>query len=290
MLSNPQQIHANPLSGFMRQPKIYIRLPSGGEFWPAGSLEQTETGEFPVFSMTAKDELMLKIPDAIMSGQAVVDVVQHCMPNIKNAWAIPSIDLDVILIAIRLATYGEKMTTPITFGDDLEMEYSVDLKQVMDTLMYQIKWDPIVPINEDLTIFVRPMTYKQLSDSAVKTFETQKILQIANNNEMSEADKVAAFKESFSKLTDVTIGVVEKSIFKIDSSNGSTDNPKHIKEFIENADKDIFNIVQTHLDALKEVNELKPVTVTVTDEMREKGITGDTVDVPLVFDPATFFV
>lgn len=290
MLSNPQQIHANPLSGFMRQPKIYIRLPSGGEFWPAGSLELTETGEFPVFSMTAKDELMLKIPDAIMSGQAVVDVVQHCMPNIKNAWAIPSIDLDVILIAIRLATYGEKMTTPITFGDDLEMEYSVDLKQVMDTLMYQIKWDPIVPINEDLTIFVRPMTYKQLSDSAVKTFETQKILQIANNNEMSESDKVAAFKESFSKLTDVTIGVVEKSIFKIDSSNGSTDNPKHIKEFIENADKDIFNIVQTHLDALKEINELKPVTVTVTDEMREKGITGDTVDVPLVFDPATFFV
>jgi hypothetical protein len=290
MVSNPQQIHANPLSGFMRQPKIYIRLPSGGEFWPAGSLEQTETGEFPVFSMTAKDELMLKIPDAIMSGQAVVDVVQHCMPNIKNAWSIPSIDLDVILIAIRLATYGEKMTTPITFGDDLEMEYSVDLKQVMDTLMYQIKWDPIVPINEDLTIFVRPMTYKQLSDSAVKTFETQKILQIANNNEMSEADKVAAFKESFSKLTDVTIGVVEKSIFKIDSSNGSTDNPKHIKEFIENADKDIFNIVQTHLDALKSINELKPVTVTVTDEMREKGITGDTVDVPLVFDPATFFV
>jgi hypothetical protein len=134
MVSNPQQIHANPLSGFMRQPKIYIRLPSGGEFWPAGSLEQTETGEFPVFSMTAKDELMLKIPDAIMSGQAVVDVVQHCMPNIKNAWSIPSIDLDVILIAIRLATYGEKMTTPITFGDDLEMEYSVDLKQVMDTL------------------------------------------------------------------------------------------------------------------------------------------------------------
>jgi hypothetical protein len=290
MVSNPQQIHANPLSGFMRQPKIYIRLPSGGEFWPAGSLEQTETGDFPVFSMTAKDELMLKIPDAIMSGQAVVDVVQHCMPNIKNAWSIPSIDLDVILIAIRLATYGEKMTTPITFGDDLEMEYSVDLKQVMDTLMYQIKWDPIVPINEDLTIFVRPMTYKQLSESAVKTFETQKILQIANNNEMSEADKVAAFKESFSKLTDVTIGVVEKSIFKIDSSNGSTENPKHIKEFIENADKDIFNIVQSHLDTLKSINELKPVTITVTDEMREKGITGDTVDVPLVFDPATFFV
>jgi hypothetical protein len=290
MVPSTPSNQSNPLVGFMRQPKIYIRLPSGGEFWPASSLVPSETGDIPVYSMTAKDELMLKIPDAVMSGQAVVDVIQHCIPNIKNAWDIPSIDLDVILIAIRLATYGEKMTTPITFGEDLEMEYTVDLRQVMDTLMYQIKWDPVVPINEDLTVFVRPMNYKQLSESAVKTFETQKILQIANDSVMSEDDKVAAFKESFTKLTDVTIGIVEKSIYKIDSANGSTDNPRHIKEFIENADKDLFNIIQSHIDSLKENNSLKPITITVTDEMREKGITGDTVDVPLVFDPSTFFV
>jgi hypothetical protein len=240
--------------------------------------------------MTAKDELMLKIPDAVMSGQAVVDVIQHCIPSIKNAWQTPSIDLDVILIAIRLATYGEKMTTPITFGDDIEMEYTVDLRNVMDSLMNQITWDPVVPISEDLTVFVRPMNYKHISESAVKTFETQKILQIANDTVMSEAEKVMAFKESFTKLTDVTIGIVEQSIFRIDSSQGSTANPQHIKEFINNADKDLFNVIQSHLDALKENNSLKPVTITVTDEMREKGITGDTVDVPLVFDPATFFV
>ena len=290
MVPSSPSNQSNPLAGFMRQPKIYIRLPSGGNFWPAGSLISTETGDFPVYSMTAKDELMLKIPDAVMSGQAVVDVVQHCIPNIKNAWDIPSIDLDVILIAIRLATYGEKMTTPITFGEDIELEYTVDLRNVMDTLMYQITWDPVVPVNEDLTVFVQPMNYRQLSESAVKTFETQKILQIANDSVMSENDKVAAFKESFTKLTDVTIGIVEKSIYKIDSSSGSTDNPRHIKEFIENADKDLFNIIQSHLDALRENNSLKPITVTVTDEMKEKGITGDTVNVPLVFDPATFFV
>ena len=46
----------NPLSSFMRQPKIYIRLPSGGQYWPAGSIIPTENGEFPVYSMTARDE------------------------------------------------------------------------------------------------------------------------------------------------------------------------------------------------------------------------------------------
>jgi hypothetical protein len=84
--------------------------------------------------------------------------------------------------------------------------------------------------------------------------------------------------------------MVQASIIRIDSSEGSTDNPKFIKEFIENVDKEIFNKIQEHLDRLRELNTIKPVIVTVTDEMREKGFTGDTVEVPMVFDPATFFV
>jgi hypothetical protein len=291
MVANVPQNQHNPLISFMRQPKIYIRLPSNGEFWASGSLEISATGEYPVYSMTAKDELMLKIPDAVMSGQAVVDVMQHCMPNIKNGWMIPSIDLDVILIAIRLATYGEKMTTPITLGEGIdELEYVVDLRTVMDSLQSQITWDPVVSINDDLTVFVRPMNYKQISDSALKTFETQKILQIANNDMLNEADKLSAFKESFSKLTEVTIGMVQSGIYRVDSSQGSTDNLQFIKEFVDNVDKDIFNLVQKHLEKLKEINAIKPIRIAVTDEMRLKGFGGEFIEVPLVFDPSTFFV
>lgn len=284
----PQQ--TNPLTSFMRQPKIYIRLPSAGEYWPPGTLQMTETGEFPVFSMTAKDELLLKIPDALMNGQAIVDVVQHCIPNIKNAWAIPSIDIDVILIAIRLATYGEKMTTPLSFGEDIEMEHIIDLRVVMDTLMNQIKWDPVVSITEDLTVFVKPLTYKQMTEAALQTFETQKIMQLANDDKMAEEDKLRLFKDSFKKLTDATVGTVGAGIFRIDSSQGSTDNPNYIREFVDNIDKDIFNTIQNHLEAMKDQNVIKPIVVPVSDEMREKGITGDTVEVPLTFDASTFFV
>ena len=290
MVANVPMQQPNPLASFMRQPKIYIRLPSNGEYWPAGSIVPTETGEYPVYSMTAKDELMLKVPDAVMSGQAVVDVIQHCIPNIKNAWQMPSIDLDVALIAIRLATYGEKMTTPITVGEDIEMEYTVDLRNVMDSLSTSVTWDPVVQITDNLTVFVRPMTYKQISESALKTFETQKIMQVVNNDKLDEADKTRLFKESFAKLTDITLGIVQAIIIRIDSSEGSKDNQKFINEFIENVDKDIFNKIQEHLDRLREINTIKPVTVTITDEMREKGFTGDTIDVPMVFDPATFFV
>jgi len=280
----------NPLASFMRQPKIYIRLPSGGEYWPEGSIDIPETGELPVYSMTAKDELMLKVPDALMNGQAIVDVIQHCIPAVKNAWMTPNIDLDVLLIAIRLATYGEMMTTPVKFGDDLELEYQMDLRILMDQLMNQITWNPIVSVNENLTVFVRPLNYRQLSSAALKTFETQKLMQVVNDDKISENDKINLFKESFKKLSDATLGTISDSISKIDSSEGSTDNPAFIKEFVDNIDKEIFNVIQKHLEMLKENNTIKPMTVAVTDEMREKGVTGDSVDIPITFDPSTFFV
>lgn len=292
IVNNTSPQNSNPLASFMRQPKIFIKLPSNGEFWPAGSINKTENGEYPVYSMTAKDELMLKVPDAVMSGQAVVDVIQHCVPNIKNAWLMPSIDLDAILIAIRIATYGEKMNTPLDIGTELEsLEYQVDLRTVLDTLMSQITWDPVVPVNDDLTIFVKPVNYRQLSESALKTFETQKIIQVANDNNIPEEEKLKIFKDSFSKLTEVTIGLVQSSIYRIDSPNGSTDNLAFIKEFIENTDKEIFNSIQKHLDNLKEINSIKPLKVPVTEMMKEKGYKGteETIEVPLVFDPSTFF-
>jgi len=279
----------NPLSMFMRQPKIYIRLPSGGQYWAPGSLEMTETGEFPVYSMTAKDELMLKVPDALMNGQAIVDVIQHCIPNIKNAWNTPNIDLDVLLIAIRIATYGEIMTTPVKFGNDLEMDYQLDLRVLMDTLMNQISWDPVIPVTDELTVFVKPLTYKQVSSAALQTFETQKIMQVVNDDKVSEEQKIKLFQESFKKLSDTTIETISDSIDRIDSSNGSTNNLNHIKEFVSNIDKDIFNIIEKHIKLLQESNTIKPMIVNVTDEMRENGATGSSVEIPITFDPSTFF-
>ena len=288
MVPQPK-VNQNPLSGFMRQPKIYIKLPSGGEFWPAGSLNKTENGEYPVYSMTAKDELMLKVPDALMNGQAVTSVIEHCVPNIKNAWHVPNIDLDVILIAIRIATYGEIMTVPVVVGEDTDLEYSLNLNLLMDTLMGQIKWEPAIPVSPDLTVHVRPINYKQMTESALKTFETQRIFDAINNQTVSDAEKAKVFNESFDKLNQITIGIVNNSVFSIESSAGTTDNPAHIQEFMENTDKEIFDTVKKQIETQRENNSIKPLKIQTTDQMREAGVAEDEIEIPLVFDASYFF-
>jgi hypothetical protein len=284
-----QKTTPNPLTGLMRQPKIFIRLPSNGQYWEDGSLEVSENGEYPVYSMTAKDELMLKVPDALMNGQAVVDVIQHCIPSIKNAWKTPNLDMDVILIAIRIATYGEKMNIPVRAGGELDLEYTLDLRMVIDSLQNQISWDPVVPVSDDLTLYIKPITYKVMTESALQTFETQKIIQLVNDESIPEEQKIIAFKESFSKLNQLTIGIINQSVYSVESSQGSTTDQKHIQEFMSNADKKVFDTVKEHIDQLRANNSIKPLQIAVTDEMRAQGITEDVIEIPLQFDPSNFF-
>ena len=105
--------NANPLNKYFRQASIYVSLPSGTNY-PTSVVTPSETGELGIMPMTAKDEIRFKTPDALMNGQGVVDVIESCVPNIKDAWQIKSYDLDTVLVAIRVATYGETMEINFT--------------------------------------------------------------------------------------------------------------------------------------------------------------------------------
>lgn len=283
-----EKIKNNPLAQLMRQPKIFVRLPSNGEYWPESSLNRSVNDEYPVYSMTARDELLLKTPDALMNGQAVVDLIQSCMPNIVNAWDTPNIDLDVILIAIRLATYGEMMETTIEIGEGNEFSYSVDLRTVLDQLYQSIKWQDRVEATDQMVLHVRPLTYRDVSQTSIQTFESQKIISAVNDSTLSDEEKIKTFRESFAKLTEVTVGLVTRSVYKIESTAGTTDESEYIQEFMANCDKNIFDSVKTHLDKMREQNMLKPLTVSTTPEMQAQGA-AETIEVPIVFDPSNFF-
>jgi hypothetical protein len=282
----PKQ-RVNPLASLMRQPKISIKLPSKGRFWADGSLDMSPNSEYAVYSMTARDELLLKTPDALMNGQAVVDVIQNCVPAIKNAWEIPSIDLDVVLIAIRLATYGEMMETSITIGEE-EMNYNVDLRQLLDTLYETITWEERINVGTELALYIKPVNYHTISKTSIQNFETQKLMNLVNNSELSEEQKVDTFRDSFKKLTDITVGIINNSVYRIESSAGTTEIPEDIDEFMENCDKSVYDAVKDRLDSLRKTNSLKPVKVRATQEMIDNG-SEEELEVPLTFDPANFF-
>jgi len=247
---NTEQKRQNPLSQWFRQPKIYIRLPSKGEFYPEGALDKSANEEYAVYAMTAKDELMFKTPDALLSGQTTVEVIKSCIPAILNPWAMPSVDLDASLIAIRIATYGEGMEVSANCPFcDHENDYEINLVTWLEKVS---GFDFETEINIDpLTIHIRPYTYKEVTEASLKTFEQQRIIAIVNDENLSDEIKIEKFSESFVKLTELTVDTMAKCIWKISTPAGDVTNLEDILEFIQNSPKDVFQRIADHISSLK---------------------------------------
>jgi hypothetical protein len=282
IIQGQQAKAANPLSSFFRQPKIYVTLPSKGEFYPEGALEVSPTGEYAVFAMTARDELLFKTPDALMNGSATAEVFRSCVPAIKDPWAVPSLDVDAILCAIRIATYGAEMDVSATCPKCQTVNDAVvDLRSVLDNLN-KIQFQQTVEIEGKMLIHLQPMNYKQITKTALKALEHQRIFQVINDESISEQDKLRLFQDSFVKLTDMTIDTAANCISKIESTAGTTDNPEFIKEFLQNADKSVFKAIN---DAVNKSQESG--TMSTFHSKCEKCETE--WDVSLTLDSSDFF-
>lgn len=281
-------IEQNPLRKYFRQPKVYTTLPSRGKFYPEGVLNMPETNELPVFAMTAKDELIIKTPDALLNGQATVDVIKSCIPNIINPWHMPSVDLDACLVAIRIATYGEKLdiTTKVPVLGE-EREFSVDLRQVLNKLVTP-EYSSELKLG-DINVELRPLTYKEFTDSNLKTFEEQRIFSLVNDDDMDDSEKLTRFSASFKKLTDMTVNMLGKSIAKLQIGDDEVTNPVFIEEFIDNVDKEFFKGITDHLEEQRKKFAIEPIKVKSNEEDIAAGVPEEW-EVPVTFDQSNFFV
>jgi len=281
--------NTNPLGKYYRQPQIYIRLPSRGKYYPADVFTPTETGEIPVLPMTAKDELSFKTPDAMMSGQSTVDVIQSCVPNFKNAWKMVNYDTDAVLLAIRIATYGETMDVnyrvPVT---NEEMSHTVNLPALLENLA---RIDVVDEANtkSGFRIKMSPLDYQTLTQVQVAQFEQQKIYATVNNSALSEKEKSTQFVKSFKVLNNINFSMLVDSISEITTPDGATVVDKsQIKEFCDNCDAKVINEIQDELAKVRAQAQIQPIKLKATEDQIKRGVPAS-YEVPITFDSSNFF-
>jgi hypothetical protein len=266
----------NPLRQYFRQPAIYIKLPSQGKNYPEGTLSMPATGELAVYPMTAIDEITYRTPDALYNGQATVNVIQSCVPDIKDAWAVPSIDIDTLLVAIRIATYGHEMTFGTACpGCKQESEQTMDLRTVLDS-MRPADYSQTIQAG-DIEIFFKPLTYKNMNDNNAMQYENQKVLQMLPDSEIPENDKLAALGDALKKITEITVNALCHSIAVIRTPQALVSEPEFIQEFLKNCNRQLFNQIRDHIVNLKVSSEMKPLNMTCADcdHQYEQSITLD---------------
>jgi hypothetical protein len=98
---------SNPLLAALKLPGRIFQLPSRGLFYKDGELEaDVKNGEIHVRPMSALDEITMKNPDQLFSGDGIDTVIKHCVSGINNPRLLLSKDVDALTMFLRVVTYG----------------------------------------------------------------------------------------------------------------------------------------------------------------------------------------
>ena len=276
------------LAQFYRQPEIYITLP-GAQFYPEGTLELGATGEIPVFPMTAKDDIAIKTPDALISGEAVHQVISSCIPSIKDPWSMPATDVDFALIAIRIASFGEEMELEYTCSDEEcaeEFRVGVNLNQYIEHLgNVNISYESTMIEYGEIKIHIKPLAYIDLSIIQRRSFEEQRAMEAASQMEdLSDDERQEAYQKILNNLTDLNISSLTSGVEGIELPDGEViTNKEEIIDFINNTSVKLFRKITDAISNIRESTTLEPIEAQCPE-------CKNTVMVPLLFDYSNFFV
>lgn len=270
----------NPLSGYFRQPAIHLKLPSQGRYWPDDAIEIPATGEIPIYPMTARDEIVLRTPDALLNGSAIVDLIHSCCPSIQNAWAMPAMDIDPLLIGIRIASYGSEIDfdnrCPHCQHDNT---HSLDLGHMLSNIRSPDYSRPV--IYNGLTIRLRPQNYRSINETSRINFEEQQLLRSLDDENTDEIKE--KIKNQLETLIDLSLKLLVNSTEYIElADQRRVDRADYLEEFYKNAEARLIKAVKDHLVEINRDVESRPVTV-LCEGCQE------TYSVDYTFDYSNFF-
>ena len=277
---DPSPAIANPLAKYFRVPGVHVHLPTNGAFMPPGSIEFTMNGDLPVYPMRAADELLLKSPDALMSGYALEKLIESCVPSIKAPRFVSSPDLDVIMLAIRAATYGDVIETSSACPScGTENHVRTGLPSIIGN-MTSVEPENPVRLSDEVVAYLRPYNLTNATQIGITSFEEMRKVQAV---ETADPDtRRNQINESMEHISHLTIRMMADCILKIVIPEGVVSDTRMIREFIDNISKEWTDRLQVKLEEINGRGIRKTFDVHC-EKCRHEW------ESQIEFDPATFF-
>lgn len=308
----------NPLMQFARRPELTVKLATSPSWYPEGFIQYTPNGEVEVYPMLPKDELMLYNPDALLSGQAMIDLIKSCCPSIMDPAKLYYPDANILLLAIKRATYGnehkqnhkcpectkkleelkkdpknkEKIDKLIKDGklNDHEEEFIFDIDVLLQNIShlddeYKIKIDSLV-------YHIQPHIMKTKEQYSLLIGQRTKLLKmyketLERNEDVSNEERdriITSVNQIQAKMIDTNNEIYAESIKYIELPDGSIVNDKNmIKEFIANSKTEVVTKIAL------EINKINAIGLPEKIEI-ECSCCGHKWEVPFVgFNQSDFF-
>ena len=260
---NPQQpAHGNPLKNFFRQYKLFIKLPSGADYYPQNVVNYTPTGEIGIMAMTGQDELILKNPDALLNGEALVQVISSCAPSILNVKQLLTNDIDALITAIRYVTYDDKLESIIKCPEcSHENLYKIDLEHTLNNMSY-LDSEYVVHLDSGLSVYLKPYGFTEVLKSLHTQFEQSKLARAITNPGLSDEERNHILNDVFVSLSKTAFELLLSTVVRVVNESQGIDVSERafIAEFLKNSDRSVTDRLQKTVTDINAVGVEKKFT------------------------------
>ena len=261
------QPNFNPLLEKARIPGETFTLHSRGLFYDNGELDPSvKNGEVNILPMAAIDEITLKTPDKLFSGQAIEDVFKRCVPQVLKPLDLHSKDVDFLLTCLR----------KISFGDNIEIAYNHECSEEAKEHRYVFSIDPFIKESKQIDPTKVGAAYKLTFDngqtvslSPLRFKSTLNLYQSAVQEKDMDIDQVSK------DLIKLYVGIIQ-------DVDGTKD-PEHIAEWLNEIPAGWIHKI---LEALEKVSDWGP-TFEVTQQCKDCG---EDVVISSPINPIAFFM
>lgn len=228
--------NVNPLAAFCRIPKLTCKLPTNGIWYEDGFCSEPYDS-IKIYGMNAQDDLNLKNPDLLISGEASYSLIKSCVPSISDPKKLKNIDFNVLYLAIQIATIGEKskietycskcqekynkfLVDNKLVGKDISLyneselklkeefdktcnvekrKFTLFLNDVLDRISYVEEDDYILKLENGLTIILTPHTIKDSLEIADLEFKRARMFKELEKLGIVDLDDIPAEQQKVRK-------------------------------------------------------------------------------------------
>jgi len=242
----------NPLIQAYRKPALYVALPSGGRYYNTKPTLSVD-GELAVYSMTARDELVSKTPDALFNGEATFSLIKSCAPGIGDPHEMPVNDLMVVLIAIRQASYGEAIDVDIKCPKcDHMNQLSISTNALLGTVTLNESSNE-VNFDNGFNLSCKPYNLYDRTRLQLQRIKQQKLIENLSDAELDDEERQRRFGETFIEIADITVKLIANSITSVTAPESeATVDYATILEWLQSITKSDYDLIKTCVEDLSD--------------------------------------
>lgn len=176
----------NPLIDDIKNalPSLGVTLTTLGKFYDDDVFEEgTSYEDIEVGTLSIIDEYNMKDPFKLASGKAVFELLQRVVPSLRKPEALTNIDVELLLLASRIASYGTNYKLTVTCGNPELGENEEPLCKHEETVMVDLQrfitnYAPMTNFDQytlelgtGQTVHLCPLTYKDVSNLMKKSLQ-----------------------------------------------------------------------------------------------------------------------